>query len=89
MDAPDDGFLKRILGYSEPKTLTEDEQAFRVKALALCGDSLKEFERDNTFQTDQMLGGIRSNNEVMLICRQYLTLPIDVINSIKRGTKYD
>ena len=76
IDTPDDGFWKRLLGYSDPKTLTKDEQTLRVKALAMCGDLLKDFERDNTFKTDQLLGGIESNKEVMLICWQYFAFLI-------------
>ncbi len=78
----DDAFWKKLLGYSEPRSLSIEEREIRVQALALCGDVLKEFEHHQTFQTDQLLNGIQSGNEIMLICQQYLALPIDQLHCL-------
>jgi len=70
-------FWSRLLGYFDPNSFSAEERALRAKAIALCGDVLKEFEREHYFYDEKLPDAIISGNEIMLVCQQYLALPVN------------
>lgn len=66
----------RLLGYSDPNSFSTEERALRAKAIALCGDILKEFECEHYFYIDNLNKAVSSGCEIMLVCQQYLALPV-------------